>query len=460
MTDKAINQRIKKIALLHPLGSGNHGDNACLNAIMRNITSRWPGATIFGITNDPADTQKRHGIPSYAIRYQTWTAGNSLKNSRVSLKEKLKLSALRYSLIFRLLRAISAVAIKAPRTLVKESVFLPKSFCIIKSLDLLVICRGGQTIEEMWKPQSFPFAVFKWALLARMAGVKCIALNVSADTNSRILSNYLFRGTLLLADYVAFRDLASKALALSLGFNGKPYEFPDSTYSLEIPVSKSDEIAKRKGAIVGVAPMSFGGKKRALYNGFIQQLYQFSSWLVRNHYCLTFFCTDISTDPAAIEVLETAFKTRNHAVGDIPVDSVHRVHQWSHTELLSNMSGMDYVITCRYYGVVLAHLLNIPVIAISHNPQVRLLMNDLGLSRYCLDVQECDVNALKAAFARLVSDREEIKSCMAKRLEYYQGQLSTQFDELFARELPSNEVPAGFPIPISDEPKAVPIWPR
>jgi len=80
----------------------------------------------------------------------------------------------------------------------------------------------------------------------------------------------------------------------------------------------------------------------------------------------------------------------------------------------------------------------------------------LGLSKYCLDVHECDVNALKAAFARLVSDQEEIKSCMAKRLEYYQGQLSTQFDELFARELPSMKSTA-FPIPISDEPQAVPI---
>jgi hypothetical protein len=76
----------------------------------------------------------------------------------------------------------------------------------------------------------------------------------------------------------------------------------------------------------------------------------------------------------------------------------------------------------------------------------------LGLSKYCLDVHECDVNALKAAFARLVSDQEEIKSCMAKRLEYYQGQLSTRFDELFARELPSMKS-AAFPIPISDEPK-------
>jgi len=41
---------------------------------------------------------------------------------------------------------------------------------------------------------------------------------------------------------------------------------------------------------------------------------------------------------------------------------------------------------------------------------------------------------------------------MAKRMEYYQGQLSTQFDELFARELPSMKS-AAFPIPISDEPK-------
>jgi polysaccharide pyruvyl transferase WcaK-like protein len=51
-------------------------------------------------------------------------------------------------------------------------------------------------------------------------------------------------------------------------------------------------------------------------------------------------------------------------------------------DLLATMSGMDYVITCRFHGVVFAHLLNKPVLAIAHHPKVVDLMTDLELSSY------------------------------------------------------------------------------
>ena len=37
--------------------------------------------------------------------------------------------------------------------------------------------------------------------------------------------------------------------------------------------------------------------------------------------------------------------------------------------LLSAMSSMDHIITCRFHGVIFAHVMNIPVIAISHHPK-------------------------------------------------------------------------------------------
>jgi polysaccharide pyruvyl transferase WcaK-like protein len=92
---------------------------------------------------------------------------------------------------------------------------------------------------------------------------------------------------------------------------------------------------------------------------------------------------------------------------------------------------MDYVVTCRFYGVVFAHMLNVPVLALSHHPKVRTLMNDLGLSKYCIDIRECDLNQLKEAFTSLVSDRDEIKTRMAEKLDDYRREISIQFDELF-----------------------------
>ena len=85
---------------------------------------------------------------------------------------------------------------------------------------------------------------------------------------------------------------------------------------------------------------------------------------------LTLFGTDIGFDPLAIEDLQMALRNR-HSVTRLPYDSVK-----SAKELLAAMNKMDYVVTCRFHGVVFAHLLNKPVLAISRHPKVMDLMKE------------------------------------------------------------------------------------
>jgi len=63
-----MSRAYKKIGLLDHLGGGNLGDDVTLDAVMQNIKRRWPHAVIMGFSLNPSDTQKRHGIQSYAIR--------------------------------------------------------------------------------------------------------------------------------------------------------------------------------------------------------------------------------------------------------------------------------------------------------------------------------------------------------------------------------------------------------
>ena len=102
--------------------------------------------------------------------------------------------------------------------------------------------------------------------------------------------------------------------------------------------------------------------------------------------------------------------------------------------LLSQMSTMDYVITCRFHGVIFAHLMNIPVIALSHHPKVSTLMADLGLSEFCIDIDTFDVELLTATFTRLMADSVAIKARMAEKAALYKSALATQFDQLFSPE--------------------------
>jgi polysaccharide pyruvyl transferase WcaK-like protein len=103
-------------------------------------------------------------------------------------------------------------------------------------------------------------------------------------------------------------------------------------------------------------------------------------------------------------------------------------------ELLARISGVDYVVVTRFHGVVLANLLNKPVVALSHHPKVAALMNDLGLAKYCIqNLRTFDDELLTQTFQELMSHGDEIRGRMAERLAAYRGRLSGQFDELFPK---------------------------
>jgi polysaccharide pyruvyl transferase WcaK-like protein len=237
---------------------------------------------------------------------------------------------------------------------------------------------------------------------------------------------------------VSFRDSKSQALVREIGFAGESRVFPDNVYSLEFATPNRNPLATVPGPTVGFAPMPYPDQGRSptqrdqiLYEAFIGKLASFASWLASQSYALTFFGTDIGVDPQAIKDLQNALQCQNpdrpqqYGISH-PVESVQ--------DLLATMSGMDYVVTCRFHGVVFAHLLNKPVLAIAHHPKVSELMSDLELSTYCVDIRDFDPNLLAERFALMVARAQEIKTRMATKLSRNRRLLGNQFDELFRPE--------------------------
>jgi polysaccharide pyruvyl transferase WcaK-like protein len=124
----------------------------------------------------------------------------------------------------------------------------------------------------------------------------------------------------------------------------------------------------------------------------IDKVATFTSLVFKEGYSVRLFGSDLKADPAAIEDLRKTLLDRHRISVSkyVPIDSVD--------ELLSEMSEMDYVVTCRFHGVVFAHLLNKPILAIAHHPKVTHLTNALGLSKYCVDMTmlirlSCSINS-------------------------------------------------------------------
>jgi polysaccharide pyruvyl transferase WcaK-like protein len=428
-----VTQADTKIGLLDHVGGGNLGDDATLEAVAGNIKRRWPNAEIVAFSMNPDDTETRHGIRSHPIRRKRWSIGYKPAGTEATFKRSMKALARKYRAVFYLLKETSAV-VRLPREAFRELSFLMSSRHTVKSIDLLIISGGGQLTEKDG-PWGFPYTIFKWVILARSAGVRCMFLNVGAGPLTQPLSKFFARRALLSADYVSFRDDKSQALVHEIGFTGESRVCPDSVYGLEVATTNGIPLERRSQPIVGFAPMPYPDplgypteKDQIAYNAFIGKLASFASWLVSRSYALTLFGTDIGVDPLAIKDLQRTLLS-HHGIPSPQYGVNHSVK--SVHDLLATMSGMDYVVTCRFHGVVFAHLLNKPVLAIAHHPKVVELMSDLELSTYCVDIRDFDPDLLAERFASMIINTEEIKTRMAANLTRNRQQLRNQFDELF-----------------------------
>jgi polysaccharide pyruvyl transferase WcaK-like protein len=442
----------KRIGLLDHVGSGNLGDDATQTAVIQNIKTRWPHAQIAGFSMNPSDTRKRHGIPSYAIRRRTWGFGpiagdaslgadaSEPGKGTVSAGAKLRSALRKHPFLLGVLRLVNLVAIRVPRGLVAELVFLFKSFWILRSFDLLVISGGGQLLDSWGGPWAFPYTIWKWIFLAKMARLRRVFLNVGAGPLKHPLSIFFVKRALRCADYISFRDEKSQTLIQQIGFSGKSKVVTDNVYCLEIPRYAISGLGRAGNSIVGISPMAYCDprvywkKDQRLYDCFIRKLAVFGSALIGSGYRIALFMSDINFDRQAIEDLKNALETE--------IDVAHRswvaVERVDTTEtLLSKMSLMDYVVTCRFHGVVFAHLLNKPILALSHHSKVATLMNDIGLSEYCVDMDSFEADSLLNTFRLLVANGESIKGRLAAALARYRGELASQFDDLFPRATPA-----------------------
>lgn len=436
-------QEFRRIGLLDHLGHGNLGDDATLTSVLSNIRSRCPDAEFVALCLNPFDTLHRHGITSYAIRRDSKVpplAAAAAAAEQVSgTKGRLKKFLGKYPRILGLLRRVNNTLVRRPKAFIGEIGFLLESFRIARRLDLLVICGGGQLLDSWGGAWSFPYTLLKWVVLARLAGVRCCFLNVGAGPLQSSLSRRFIRYALQLADYASFRDQKSQALVRECGFSGPSQVLPDNVYALNLSTLPVETRQGERQSVVAICPMIYCDprvyweKDQEVYDGFIEKLADLGASLIEQDRRLALFSSDIRIDIPAIADLHTAL-TRKTSRLSLDRRWIRPYRVQSTEELIATMSAVDFVVTCRFHGVVFAQLLNKPVMALSHHPKVATLMADFGMAEYCLDIRRSDAQLLKTTFARLVANQDEIRARMAGKVAESRQLLTQQFDAMFSRQ--------------------------
>jgi polysaccharide pyruvyl transferase WcaK-like protein len=430
-----------RVGLLEHCGTGNLGDDATVAAALRQINSRWPHASIIGLSLDPADSEKRHGIPCFPLRQsqfdceKEWTFAADRKADqpstwKIGLRRRLGRHA------YGFLKSIYHATIRLPVRTLSEVSFLLRSLVVARHLDILVICGGGQLLD--WGgPWRFPYTLFKWVALAKLGHAKCYFLNNGAGPLDAPLSRWFIRRALSLADYVSLRDSPSRELVRQMGFKGEASVGVDCAWGLQ-HTTFATPLRQRPdghGLIIGLAPMAYRDPTRhwspdeACYQHTIGKIARFGSHLVGRGHHLRLFSSDIWFDATAIADVESSIKK------GLPLDAAARIRRECVTnidDLLFQLFRVDCYVTCRFHGVVFAHLLGVPALAIAPHPKVRALMEDFGLPQYCVDIADCDVKDLIAAFDGLVANIDAVRDGIRHKVASYQAVLTAQFDSVFA----------------------------
>jgi polysaccharide pyruvyl transferase WcaK-like protein len=414
------------IGVLDHMGYGNLGDAAVQESVIANIRKRLPNAQLVGFSLVPDDTLRRHGIPSYPILRWHSGLGNDENSggARRNLKSRAK-SALKNA------RVIYVWA-KPALELMREVLFLVRSYRRLRRLDLLIISGGGQ-LSELWRgPWSHPYTIFKFCILAKLARKKLYFLNVGAGPLKHPLSKFFAKRAVESADYRSFRDNDSEELVRSLGVKSKTRVYPDPAYALEV----ADRSRSQRGSIpiVGLNPIGFCDpriwprKEESVYNAYLEQITRFSAWLLEQGYDLRVFTTETSVDRYAIEDLKTRLFARFSPESVSPIFGRPSA---TVKEVLDEMSEFDFVVTSKFHGIIFSQLLGKPVIALSYHRKMDVAMRMSGQDRFCANIESFDANWVITAFRSLVNESNNIKLAFATAVTSNSIALAEQFDALF-----------------------------
>ena len=136
-----------------------------------------------------------------------------------------------------------------------------KGYQFLRTQDLLIVSGGGQLDEEWGGPWGHPYALFKWAVLARIARVPFAVASVGACKITSTFSRLFLSAALSLAQYRSYRDMNSKKAAARLLRRAvlDPV-IPDIAFSLpsaEVPPPAGIRSISQGRRVVAISPIAY-----------------------------------------------------------------------------------------------------------------------------------------------------------------------------------------------------------
>jgi polysaccharide pyruvyl transferase WcaK-like protein len=437
-------ERSPRIALLTPYTGGNFGDASIQDSLIANLRLRLPRAQFSGISLNCDNFLEQHGTLAYPLcNFNSPYYGMARSaGSRSGIERQTAAPASLKSAIRKALSWIPGVRWLGrklrPRlaSAQRETQHWIGGYRFLRKHELLVVSGGGQLDEEWGGPWGHPFTLFKWALLARAARIPFVVASVGVGKITSLKCRLFLSTALRLAKYRSYRDAHSRELsARLLPKTSQDSVVPDLAFSFPVSeLASSRDLASLANGrtIVAVSPISYAKPEswphhdRSFYDQYLDQTAKFIRLLAARKYFVVIVWSS-NSDRQVIadlrQLLERTHRLESPAEFFIPV-----LQSWK--ELIGVLRSVDILVASRLHSIILGALSRKPTIAISFDPKVDWVMEDLSQTEYLMHIRDFSAAQLAEAVDRIQAHRNDIERELASYQERIQPVLAKQYDSL------------------------------
>ncbi len=387
-------------------GTQNFGNEWTLHAIACNLLERVPDARFQCVCTTPEDTRQRHAMPAFPSHagYPEWLNPETWPLGRFFVKWARRI-------VFRL---------------PLEFWHWVKAFRIMRRTDMLIV-PGTQVVSDYCTgPLSWPYDIFMWSLAAKLCRTKVLFVCVGVGPINHPLSRWFIKTALRMADYRSYREGASKSYLESLGFrpNGDAV-YPDLVFSLPVSELRQWNPRNHRGRVVGVAVKDYGGAAGSPeYEDYLNRMSALVAWLRGQGCVVRLLIGDILYDSSVR--LDFVERLRKNGIS-LQDEEVLAHPILTAEDLVAQLADCDLVISPRLHNLIMAMMLNRPVIALSDHQKLDSLMLELGMKEWCVPLPGLDLELLKKKFLELQGNLEALKGRIDQSTAACRHALSGQY---------------------------------
>ena len=340
-----------------------------------------PGAELVGVGNDPADIEKRHGVPALSISPDPTLGFKGVSRG----PQRLRRVAQELKDWLRVMREV-------------------------RNIDMLVITGTGMLTDNHDGNFGMPYQMFKWVVTSWLWRRKVAFVSVGAEGLNDRMKLFFLHWSLRLAQFRSYRDPLSKQRAERLygGASGDPI-YPDLAFSLPQSLTAPPTQGSGEGRIVAVGIYAVESGPDAI-RGYIEEIGTFVLWLLERGYRPRIVIGDAEYDEGIRVELREWFEKKNvvHEVVDERASSFE--------ELMAQLAQADLVVATRFHNVLLSLMKEKPVLSVSHMDKNDQLMAAMGLGAYCLPLANVRQADVVARFADLEQNADQVRAVIRKKL--------------------------------------------